>query len=219
MRVSRRFASGLDMSNAALVNATLWNHAQVQAGFWADPWADGGPTEADLIERIVGAATPRVGGVNSSATSPASLAVLRRQYRVDVCLHHRGREPVAPASALVILLQIALPANPAVWGTQPLIVLPAAGPPLNALHAALDAIPAGGGPLPGQLVLPGGWAAADVVTGDSPANSDSRDRIATDRHIHCRLFSGRGSVRNSCCSHWCIQRRIRWPLRARLCAT
>jgi hypothetical protein len=154
---------GLGLSNAALVNATLWNNAQVQAGFWANPFADGGPTEADLIERIVGAVTRRVGGVNSRATSPASLAVLRRRYHVDVCLHHRGREPLAPASALVILLQLALPANAAIWGTQPLIVLPAAGPLLNALYAALNALPAAGGPLPAQLALPVGWAAADVV--------------------------------------------------------
>ena len=154
----------LGLSNAQLVNAALWNHAQVQAGFWADPWADGGPTEADLIERIVGAVTPRVGGVNSRATSPASVAVLRRQYHVDVCLHHRGREPLMPpVPALAILLQLPLPANAATWAALPPIVLPAAGPPLNALHDALNAVPAGGGPLPAELVLPAGWAAPDVA--------------------------------------------------------
>lgn len=106
----------LGLSDVQRVDAALWNHAQVQAGFWADPWADGGPTETDIIERIVGAATPRVGGPNSRATSPASLAVLRRRYYVDVCLHHRGREPLMPpVPALVILLQLPLPANPATW--------------------------------------------------------------------------------------------------------
>lgn len=154
---------GLGLSNAARVDAALWNHAQVQAGFWADPWADGGPTEADLIERIVGAATPRVGDVNTRATSPASLAVLRRRYHVDVCIHHRGREPVAPGSVLVILLQLALPANPAIWATQPLIPFPPIGPARDTLHIALDATPAAGGPLTPLLALPAGWAPPDAV--------------------------------------------------------
>jgi hypothetical protein len=156
--------AGLLLPNAVLVNAALWNHAQVQAGFWADPWADGGPTEADLIERFVGTATPRVGGVNSRATSPASLAVLRRRYRVDVCVHHRGREPLMPpVPALVILLQLPLPANAAAWAALPPIVLPPAGPLLTALHTALNAVPAAGGPIPPQLALPAGWAAPDLV--------------------------------------------------------
>jgi len=159
----RTIRAGLGLPGTAVVNAALWNHAQVQAGFWADPWADGGPTEADLIERIVGAATRRVGGVNSRATSPASLAVLRRRYHVDVCVHHRGREPVAPGSVLVILLQLALPANPAVWATQPLIAIPPLGPLRTDLHIALDVIPAAGGPLPPLLGLPAGWAAPDAV--------------------------------------------------------
>jgi len=58
-----RVALGIDAApGQARVSAALWNHAQVQAGFWANPWADGGPTEADLIERVVGMPTPRVGG-------------------------------------------------------------------------------------------------------------------------------------------------------------
>jgi hypothetical protein len=155
--------TGLGLPGTRRVNAALWNNARVQAGFWADPWADGGPTEADLIERIVGAATRRVGGVNSRATSPASLAVLRRRYHVDVCVHHRGREPLAAGSVLVILLQLALPANAAIWATQPLIPFPPVGATRNNLHIALDAIPAAGGPLPALLALPAGWAAPDAV--------------------------------------------------------
>jgi hypothetical protein len=93
-----RVALGIDAApGQARVSAALWNHAQVQAGFWANPWADGGPTEADLIERVVGMPTPRVGGPATRATSPA--AALRRLYHVDVCLHHRGRLALAACRA------------------------------------------------------------------------------------------------------------------------
>ena len=143
------------------VTATLWNNAQVQAGFWADPWEAGGPTEADLIERVYGQTTPRVGGPASAATSPASLAVMRRPYKIDVCLHHRGRLPLAASGALVILLRFQLPAAAATWAALPTIALPA-DPALTALRAALTALPVGGGALPPALALPGGWGAADV---------------------------------------------------------
>jgi hypothetical protein len=145
----------------ARVSAPLWNHAQVQSGFWADPWADGGPTEADLVERITGMATPRVGGPNSRATSPATLAVLRRPYRLDVCLHHRGREPVLAASLAVIVLRFQLPADASTWAGLGPPALPTE-PGLSALRAALDALPATGGALPAQFTLPPGWTAADV---------------------------------------------------------
>ncbi len=158
-----RVRLGIDAAAPGLarVSAALWNHAQVQAGFWADPWADGGPTEADLIERIVGMPTPRVGGPASRATSPATLAALRRPYHVDVCLHHRGREPLLPGTLAVILLRFPLPADPATWAALPPLALPA-GPALTALRAALDALPPGGGALPGGFALPAGWVAADA---------------------------------------------------------
>jgi hypothetical protein len=143
------------------VDDALWLRAPVQAGFWADPWADGGPTEADLIERVFGAPTPRVGGPNAPATSPASLAVLRRPYRVDVCLHHRGREELFGSTLAVILLRLQLPADPTTWAGLGPLALPA-GPALTALRAALDALPSAGGAVPAQLALPAGWAAADV---------------------------------------------------------
>ena len=165
-----RVTLGIDTAASggqARVTAALWNHAQVQAGFWTDPWADGGPTEVDLVERIYGAATPRVGGASSRATSPASLGVLRRPYRLHVCLHHRGREPLAAAApaavpALVILLRFPLPANAAQWAGLATIGLPGDQPTLDALRAALNAVPAGGGAIPAQLALPAGWGPADV---------------------------------------------------------
>ncbi len=157
-----RVTLGLDAApGQARVTTALWNHAQVQAGFWADPWADGGPTEADLVERVVGLTTNRAGGPNAAATSPASLAVLRRPYRVDVCVHHRGRESLAPAGVAVTLLRLQLPANATAWAGLGPLALPAE-PGLSALRAALDALAAGGGALPAELALPAGWAAADV---------------------------------------------------------
>jgi hypothetical protein len=158
-----RVALGIDAAAPGLarVSATLWNHAQVQAGFWADPWAAGGPTEADLIERVIGVPTPRVGGPASRATSPATLAALRRPYRVDVCLHHRGREPLLPGALAVVLLRFQLPANATTWAALPPLALPPE-PALAALRAALDALPAAGGAIPAGLALPAGWAAADA---------------------------------------------------------
>jgi hypothetical protein len=149
-------APGLDR-----VDDALWLRAPVQAAFWADPWADGGPTEADLVERVFGAPTPRVGGPSSPATSPASLGVLRRPYLVDVCVHHRGRDPLGSGTVAVILLRVPLPTNPTTWAALGPLVLPT-GAGLAALRAALDGLPAAGGPLPAQLTLPAGWSAADA---------------------------------------------------------
>jgi len=161
-----RESLGIDAAGrgTARVDARLWNHARVQEGFWADPWADGGPTEADLIERVVGMATPRGGGPTAAPTSPATLAVLRRPYRVDVCLHHRGRETLPESSFAVVLLRFQLPANPATWATTPAPFAPPAPgahgaptpDPINPLRAALAA-----GALPAGFAFPAGWAAAD----------------------------------------------------------
>jgi hypothetical protein len=158
-----RVALGLDPApGVARVDADLWNHAVVQAAFWTDPWAEGGPTEADLIERVTGMPTPRVGGAASAATSPATLAAPSRQCHVDVCLHHRGREPVSSANAAVTLLRFQLPPDPPTWAALA-PPAPPSGPVLAALHAALDALPAAGGALPAGFGLPAGWVPADPV--------------------------------------------------------
>jgi hypothetical protein len=81
---------------------------------------------------------------------------------MDVCLHHRGREPLLPGTLAVILLRFQLPADSATWAALPPLALPADPATWAALHAALDALPAGGGTLPGGFALPAGWGAADA---------------------------------------------------------
>lgn len=144
-----------------VVDDALWSDLRVQSGFWTAPWADGGPTEADLVERVVGMATPRPASVNGDALLAASVAVMRRPYVVDVCVHHRGRSPAATADVAVTLLRTALPADPAAWAA-------AAAPDVAGLAAALDGLPAdtqaGAAPnaLPGW-VPPAPWAFGDAA--------------------------------------------------------
>jgi hypothetical protein len=154
-----RAARGL--GNGRVVTAELWNHADVQAGFWADPWAEGGPTEADLVERVVGMATPRPGGaggtaISNAAVSPCSSALPAGRARVEVCVHHRGLVPAPVAGVAVLLLRRTLPADPATWLGQPTLGA------LPGLGAAMQAALAGGGA--GALpAFPAGWALADLA--------------------------------------------------------
>lgn len=144
-----------------LVDAALWNDPQVQALFWAPPWSTPEPSEADLVERVVGMATPRTVSVNAAAVRSASTAVLNRRYVVDVCVHHRGRVPAAPGDVAVVLLRTVLPGTAPAWNTV-------AAPGIAGLAAALDALPAdtsaGAAPnaLPGY-VPPAGWAFVDAA--------------------------------------------------------
>lgn len=154
----RQVRQRLALSNAARVDADLWNHAQVQAGFWADPWAEGGPTEADLVERWVGMATPRPGLPSAAAVSPASLGVRPERAMVELCLHHRG-DPLPASEAACLLLKFPLPDVAATWGALPTAPLLAV---LPAVRAAMRAAPAAGGPLPGAA-LPAGFAVGDVA--------------------------------------------------------
>ncbi len=151
-----RTARGL--SDLARVDLALWNHADVQAGFWADPWSDGGPTEADLVERVVGRATPRPGGPMAAAVSPASIAVPAGPSKVEVCVHHRGAVALAPADVAVLLLTLPLPADPLTWSVLPGIVLTGAA---AAIAAAMTAVGPAGGPLPAGA-LPAGYSVADT---------------------------------------------------------
>jgi hypothetical protein len=154
------------LSNQARVDAALWNHGTVQAGFWADPWAPGGPTEADLTERIVGMATPRPGpNVNARATSAASVALPASPARVDVCIHRRGLTEAAAGTVAVLLLRMPLPTGAA----------PAAGPHgwaataalafanQAALETAMQNAPPTGGPLPVAVAVPAPWQVADTA--------------------------------------------------------
>ena len=78
------------------VDAALWNQPQVQAAFWTPPWSTPEPSESDLVERVLGMATPRTTSINAAAVRAASARVLHRRYLVDVCVHHRGRIAAAP---------------------------------------------------------------------------------------------------------------------------
>ncbi len=141
------------------VDAALWNDARVQAAMWAVPWADGGPTEADLLERVVGMATPRTGGPSAGAVRSAAAAATRRRWQVDVCVHHRGLTAAAAADTAVVLLRTVLPGTAGAWATV-------AAPAIAGLAAALDALPAdtSGGAAPNALpgyAPPAEWAFVD----------------------------------------------------------
>ncbi len=105
----RRIRTARGMSDQARVDAALWNHADVQAGFWADPWSDGGPTEADLVERVVGLPTPRPGGADrcdrvAGERRPARRPDQGRGVRAPPRPRHRCRVRRA-----VLLLTLPLP--------------------------------------------------------------------------------------------------------------
>ena len=123
----------------------------------------GGPTEADLVERIVGMATVRPGGVGAGAVSGASVALPAGAARVDVAVHRRALLEAPAADVAVLLLRLPLPTgvapnpSPADWAA---IAVPA----LPGLAAAMAGVGAGGGPLPGGVTLPGGWDAPDTTT-------------------------------------------------------
>jgi hypothetical protein len=143
------------------VDAALWNNAAVQAGFWTPPWSTPEPAEADLVERVVGMATPRVGSVKGAAVLAAATGVLRRRYQVDVCVHHRGRHDAAAGDVAVVLFRTVLPVDPTTWAAV-------AAPDITGLAAALDGLPAdtSGGPAPNALpgyAPPAGWAFADAA--------------------------------------------------------
>lgn len=135
----RRIRTTMGLPNVAAVqnvgvDDALRTDLRVQSGFWTTPWADGGPTEADLVERVVGMATPRPVSVNRAAVLAAGVAALRRRYVVEVCVHHRGQLAAAAGDVGVTLLRTTLPADPATWAAV-------AAPDITGLSAALDALP------------------------------------------------------------------------------
>ena len=145
----------------AIVDVPLWNHPLVQGAMWSVPWADGGPTEADLIERVIGMPTPRGGAASAAAERAASSAVTRHRWQVDVCLHHRGLAEAAPADTAVVLLRSTLPGVAGGWAAVP-------APAIAGLAAALDALApdTSAGVPPGTLpayALPPGWAFVDTA--------------------------------------------------------
>ena len=157
LRALRR-ANGL--SDTAVVDAALWNHAAIAAGWWADPWDGPAPSEADLVERIVHRTTARpvIGTgpeVDAPTVSAASCAVPAGPLAVEVCVHRRALEPLGPDGLTVLLLRTALDPSAANWAGMP--ALAAAG-----LGDAMASVPATGGPL--NFMLPAGWQPADSTT-------------------------------------------------------
>ena len=154
LRALRR-ANGL--SDTAVVDAALWNHAAIAAGWWANPWDGTAPSEADLVERIVHRTTARpvVGTgpeVDAPTVSAASCAVPPGLLAVEVCVHSRALQPLGPDGLTVLLLRTQLDLNAATWAGMS--ALAAAG-----LGAAMTGVPAAGGPL--GVMLPPGWEPAD----------------------------------------------------------
>ena len=157
LRALRR-ANGL--SDTAVVDAALWNHAVIAAGWWADPWDGPAPSEADLVERIVHRTTARpvIGTgpeVDAPTVSAASCAAPAGPLAVEVCVHRRALLPLGPDGLTVLLLRTALDPSAANWAGMP--PLAAAG-----LGDAMASVPAAGGPL--NFMLPAGWQPADSTT-------------------------------------------------------
>ena len=152
LRALRR-ANGL--SDTAVVDAALWNHAVIAAGWWADPWDGPEPSEADLVERIVHRTTARpvIGTgpeVDAPTVSAASCAAPAGVLAVEVCVHRRALLPLGPDGLTVLLLRTPLDPSAANWAGMP--ALAAAG-----LGDAMASVPAAGGRA--QLHA-AGWLAA-----------------------------------------------------------
>jgi hypothetical protein len=157
LRALRR-AQGL--SDIAVVDVALWNHAAIAAGWWANPWDGPAPTEADLVERIVHRTTARpvVGAasdVDAPTVSAASCAVPAGTLAVEVCVHRRALQPLQPDGLTVLLLRTQLDPNAATWAGMS--ALAAAG-----LGEAMAGVPSTGGALSG-VTLPAGWTPADTT--------------------------------------------------------
>ena len=155
LRALRR-ANGL--SDVAVVDAALWNHAAIAAGWWADPWDGPAPSEADLAERIVHRTTARpvVGAqpeVEAPTASAASCAVPAGPLAVEVCVHRRALQPLGRDGLTVLLLRTQLDPNAANWAGIPALAVAGLGD-------AMAGVPAAGGPL--GIALPAGWQIADT---------------------------------------------------------
>jgi hypothetical protein len=148
------------LSEKAVVDARLWNHADIAAAWWANPWDGPAPSEADLVERIVHRTTARpVVGPGPEPDVPtvsaASCAVPAGTLAVEVCVHRRALQPLGPDGLTVLLLRTQLDPDAAAWAGMP--ALAAAG-----LGAAMAGVPSTGGSLSG-VTLPDGWTPADTT--------------------------------------------------------
>ena len=146
------------VDHRAVVDAALWNHAAIAAGWWANPWDGRAPSEADLVERIVHRTTARpvVGAqpeVDAPTVSAASCAVPAGPLAVEVCVHRRALQPLGRDGLTVLLLRTQLDPNAATWAGMPALAVAGLGD-------AMAGVPADGGPL--GIALPAGWQTADT---------------------------------------------------------
>jgi hypothetical protein len=145
------------VDHRAVVDAALWIHPAIAAGWWANPWDGLAPSEADLAERIVHRTTarPTVGAqpeVEAPTVSAASCAVPAGPLAVEVCVHRRALQPLGRDGLTVLLLRTQLDPNAANWAGMPALAVAGLGD-------AMASVPADGGPL--GIAPPAGWQFAD----------------------------------------------------------
>jgi hypothetical protein len=154
------------VDHRAVVDADLWIHPAIAAGWWANPWDGLAPSEADLAERIVHRTTARkivhrttarrtVGGqpeVEAPTVSAASCAVPAGPLAVEVCVHRRALQRLGRDGLTVLLLRTQLDPHAANWAGMPALAVAGLGD-------AMASVPADGGPL--GIALPAGWQFAD----------------------------------------------------------
>lgn len=125
------------------INATFWDSVFTGAHRTAEPWGPGRPTEADLLELT--APLPE-----GSATK-ASAELKREPWRVEIVVHHRGRQPRAGSDVRVTLLYWIDPAGtkkarfdePAKWAPGPIGWAAAVNNLMNAPTGASVNLPSG----------------------------------------------------------------------------
>ena len=139
-RAVRAFRGGL-----AGIDENTWSAVVTQGRVWQDPWGGQFPTELDLAELLMG----------PDGETPPQKADTRR-LRVEVLVHHRGAQPLAPADASVLLLRRALAV-----GADP-TALPISDAWKARTVAALTTTP------PPSTGWPDGWVVADPAVVQHP---------------------------------------------------
>lgn len=92
-----RARHGLSSPATAIVDDELWEDAVVTGKAYANPWDGPEATEADLHELIL--------NENILAHGADAISVDSKLYRIDVLVHHRHFQPMAPADVRVLLLR------------------------------------------------------------------------------------------------------------------
>lgn len=92
-----RATHSLSSPATAIVDDELWDDAVVTGKAYANPWDGPEATEADLHELIL----------NQSILAHGANAIMvdSKLYRIDVLVHHRHFQPLAPADVKVLLLR------------------------------------------------------------------------------------------------------------------